>query len=314
MDLTYREVEERDFEECRTLLQCREQYSAEALAALPKIWQQWLAGGCLNGAVMEVREGNATPQIIQFGMSVFVTQAFMAEAQTADAPPVGAELTRRALARHSPVLDLPAIQAANSGGGLDLVVGYFGFLERDWTPEESFLFVSRMPESFLWLHEGFNFREMLQEYEDPQIVQFCLSAGFVRRPGVENGFPQRVGITREEAAAHPGAYVAKLFPYFAPHFGFSDGEQRVLRQALLGRDDEEIASRLCVGLSTVKKRWVTIYDCVSAQRPEMLPEAVPAAVQQTRGQEKRRRLLAYLRQHPEELRPYSSKPKPPVRP
>ena len=80
----------------------------------------------------------------------------------------------------------------------------------------------------------------------------------------------------------------------------------------MDRSDEEIAALLDVTLSTVKKRWASIYDCVAEQQPEALPEAGGGAIPapQTRGQEKRRHLLSYLRQHPEELRPCGKKPKP----
>jgi hypothetical protein len=309
MDLTYREVEVRDFDACGVLLQDREHYSGEALAALPEIWGQWLGSGALNAAVMELREGSAEPEIIQFGMSVFVTNQFLVEARTAGTPHLGVRLISRVLAGRSPVLDLAAIRAANSGDGLNLFVSHSGFLRRDWTPEQSLLIAGRAPESFFWLHQGYNFREMLLEYYDVMLVQLCLAAGFRLREGSGDSSPQIVGITREEAATNPGTYVSKLFHSPAPRFFFSYGEQKVLLQALLGRNDEEIAALLDVALSTVKKRWVAIYDCVNDQLPEMLPEMPPEAIPpsrlslQKRGQEKRRHLLAYLRQHPEELRP-----------
>ena len=57
-----------------------------------------------------------------------------------------------------------------------------------------------------------------------------------------------------------------------------------------GRSDDEIAALLDVALSTVKKRWASIYDRVSGQFPEMLPDTSfsPGPFQGGRGQEKRR--------------------------
>lgn len=305
IDLMYREAEPKDFDACLALLHGRSYYSEDALAALPKIWGQWLGSGVMSASVMELRLGSALPQIVQFGMNVFVTDQFMAEARTGTMPYVGVDLIARVMAGQSPVLDLAAIRAANSGAGLNLLMCHFGASNQELTPDQELLLVNRMPESFFWLHEGYNLREMLQEYYDMRIVQYCLDAGFLRRRRSADASPQVVGITREEAAANPGTYVARLFPYSVPRFFFNYGEQKVLLQAIQGRNDEEIADLLGVALSTVKKRWTAIYECVSGHLPEMLPETTlpPDLSGQKRGQEKRRRLLVYLRQHPEELRP-----------
>lgn len=55
---------------------------------------------------------------------------------------------------------------------------------------------------------------------------------------------------------------------------------------------------------TVKKRWHEIYDRVAEVEPELLPPAIAEGPRaHSRGAERRRRLLNYLRQHPVELRP-----------
>jgi|SRR5665213_613462 len=63
---------------------------------------------------------------------------------------------------------------------------------------------------------------------------------------------------------------------------------------------------LGTSLPAVKKIWVSIYrrveECLPELVPDLLPSDIPAA---GRGREKRRHLLAYLREHPEELRPVS---------
>lgn len=318
MDLTYREVEPRDFEACLELMQDREAYSEEALIALPEIWKQWLVTGALNATVLEYREGPSQSRIIQFGMTVFVTDAFMAEARSAETPHITVRLIDQVLAGNSPVLDLTAIRKANSGHGLNLFVLHFELMTAGWTPDELLLILVRIPDSFFWLHHGYYVQEFLFELCGTLPVQFCRNSGlflrsdyrdFCRQHGLplppSEQHPHLFGFTREEAAANPGAYIAKMFPYHTPRFFFSYGEQKVLLQAMLGRNDEEIAATLDVALSTVKKRWTAMYECVSGQLPEMFAEATPVSglSRQNRGQEKRRHLLAYLRQHPEELRP-----------
>lgn len=114
--------------------------------------------------------------------------------------------------------------------------------------------------------------------------------------------PHLIGITREEVLANPGAIAAPVFLYVAPRLGFTRAEQRLLRHALAGRTDLELAGLLGVALSTVKSHWRATYDRVDRLAPELLPAAPAATGQRSRGHEKRRRLLAYLRRHPEELR------------
>jgi hypothetical protein len=61
-------------------------------------------------------------------------------------------------------------------------------------------------------------------------------------------------------------------------------------------------------LFAVKNTWRSIYNRVALSWAEIIPNHVHAeASASDRGKEKRRYLLAYLRNHPEELRPVSQK-------
>jgi hypothetical protein len=72
--------------------------------------------------------------------------------------------------------------------------------------------------------------------------------------------------------------------------------------ALLGRTDPETADELVVSLSAVKRCWESVYARASLGLPELLPDD-SLYLAGGRGMEKRRRLLSYLREHAEELRP-----------
>lgn len=54
--------------------------------------------------------------------------------------------------------------------------------------------------------------------------------------------------------------------------------------------------------------WLSIYDRVTKLTPELIAEAPKAGSGSKRGKEKKRRLLAYLQEHPEELRPILRRP------
>jgi DNA-binding CsgD family transcriptional regulator len=99
-----------------------------------------------------------------------------------------------------------------------------------------------------------------------------------------------------------------LFEYQPPQFGFSRSEQRLLLLALNGGTDQELSVELGISLFTVKKTWRAIYERVSACRPELIPfNSAAENGTSERGREKKQRLIAYLREHLEELRPVSRK-------
>ena len=115
-----------------------------------------------------------------------------------------------------------------------------------------------------------------------------------------------MGTTRELEQA-PGnwsaSWVGHLFDYRPPRLGLSRSEQRLLSYALSGATDEHMADAMGVSLPTVKKRWISIYQRMEDSVPALVSDTradMPAA---SRGREKRRGLLSYLREHPEELRP-----------
>jgi hypothetical protein len=118
--------------------------------------------------------------------------------------------------------------------------------------------------------------------------------------------PHLVGVTRELDRARFGSWVGVLFDHHPPRLGFSRKEQRLLLSAIPGKTDEDLCEELSVAASTVKNMWRSIYDRAASNLPEVFSEHLAEDAQNTeRGKEKKRRLLAYLREHPEELRPRS---------
>jgi hypothetical protein len=79
-----------------------------------------------------------------------------------------------------------------------------------------------------------------------------------------------------------------------------------LLSALSGGTDKEVHDDLGASLSTVKNTWRSIYNRAALRLPELFLDHSKTDVQSAeRGKEKKRYLLAYLREHPEELRPVS---------
>ena len=117
--------------------------------------------------------------------------------------------------------------------------------------------------------------------------------------------PHYLRLTRKVALSRAGAWAGSLFVYQPPQCGFRPSEQRLLLAAVRGGTDQELADELGVSLSAVKKTWLLIYSRASKQLPSIFRNGVAVPEDGERGREKKQHLIAYLRDHPEELRPAS---------
>ena len=112
--------------------------------------------------------------------------------------------------------------------------------------------------------------------------------------------------TPEVEAGRLGSWIGPLFDYHPPLIGFSSSEQRLLIAALGGGTDEELCRGLGTTVPAVKSTWRTIFNRAASRLPDLFEETTRIdAHTGERGKERRRRLLTYLRDHPEELRPLS---------
>lgn len=290
---------------------------------LPKALLRMLQSQAHRASVIHAAEGSRAP-ICLFGTSAIVRDDFLRDMKT---PPhfwLGPELTARMERNESPLLTDRELREANSRGGLNLICWEAGF-----RPEyEAYGELQRyMMSTFIETHRGYLWKELISTQPDrADRLDFVLKTGGCLWDPLAGGYtstltndlseivsrPHVVGITREiELKRHndwAGSWVGALFDYHPPVLGFSPGEQRLLLSALPGGTDEQLAEILGASLPVVKKMWVSIYQRVEDCLPELIGDALPSDVPPSgRGREKRRRLLAYLREHPEELRPVSRK-------
>ena len=119
--------------------------------------------------------------------------------------------------------------------------------------------------------------------------------------------PMVLVMNSELASSRFGSWASGLFLQSVPALGLSRSEQRLLDAALRGLTDEELAIELQVSLSAIKKTWRSIYSRVEHAGLPILPALTESREDGDRGKGKRHRLLNYVREHPEELRPFSMK-------
>jgi DNA-binding CsgD family transcriptional regulator len=119
--------------------------------------------------------------------------------------------------------------------------------------------------------------------------------------------PHMLQITRDIALQQLGTWTWHFFQYRRPVLGLARSEQRLLVLAAQGGTDVELAAELRISLSAVKKTWSSIYRRVAVNDFDLFPREEPdrgGDAQTDRGREKKHKLIAYTREHPEELRPH----------
>jgi hypothetical protein len=221
----------------------------------------------------------------------------------------------------SPLLSEAKLREANAAGELSLIVWHNAVHPKDLRRMDVAVAVmTAFEETF----RGFRMREIFVQLDSMEHLEGLRAAGglyFDHTQGCygpipninEINFsdePRNAGITQELAMRVTGCtWVASMFAYGAPQFGFNPSEQRLLLSALKdGETDEGLAAALGISVSAVKKSWRSIYQRVADRIPDLFPphSSVENEID-ARGRQKKQRLLAYVREHPEELRPFSRK-------
>jgi hypothetical protein len=321
MPIGYRTMEPRDAAACAEVIARHPilgpRYGG-AIQHLAPAWLKLIGSDGFVAAVFEERQG-AKSTILGAGIAAFVTDDFIRELKAAPHFWMGAELAARVCRNQSPLLSDEEVRKANSLGGLNVAVWQRGVLPEDSTHGE---ISNTIMAAFVELHRGFLIKDLVVQAETVQHVGMCRGTGvgfWNAREAAYRGFPSTppekiirephvIGMSRELAVNSPGAWASSLFLYKPPQLGFSRSEQRLIAHALAGQTDEQLAKELCVSLAAVRKAWRAIYMRVNSHLPELIAATSGRGEQASqRGKQKKHQLLAYLREHPEELRPVSRK-------
>jgi hypothetical protein len=314
MYLTYRPAALDDLPACIDMAPEPFKKDHDLLRALPEVWNRWLSEGEMQMTVLEDEERPAHARTVAFGCSIFVTDEIARLARTSLAPPVTIELIKRAGDR-PPQLTLEQIRQANAGAGLRLLVLAIGWSNSIVDPDYISRIKAKLVEAFHYTHAGYKIEEFLQEVYSTTEMERALAIGaYVRTdyarfynemPPTDSERPYLVGASRDDV--REGSYVWPIFLTAKRRLDFTPGEQEILKRALIDQTDAEIATALNISISTVHKRWQSLFDRAAESNIRWLPIEEPTSDQRRgRGVEKRRHLLAYIRCHPEELRPIAS--------
>ena len=260
--------------------------------------------------VIEDVEGPS--RIVSLSLSVFVSDRFADRLESGRCPWIAGTLAMRFLARRraavagpdpgrpqrrraEPGLDSHGL--AGSAAGPRLVRG------------------RRRPAGKLFrvAMRGYRIKRVLREVFGPQAIGSFLAGGWRLRSDYSGYFedsakvpwierPFLMGLNREEAAATgSGARASRRCSTSIPPARPAASPSRAAARRADGLTDAELSDRLSLSPSAVKKRWAAVYGHVEGKIPGMPPEA--GRGDKTRGAERRRHVLNYLRDHAEEFRP-----------
>jgi hypothetical protein len=323
MAVQSRRMQPRDVDHCVELIAAHPvigpRYGA-AINDLRTAWLRLLSCQAKNATVFEKVERSRS-KLCFVGVTVFVTDDFVRELKTAPLFWFGPELAKRIAQGRAVILSDKELAEANARDGLNLLVWEGCFqLESGGDPEVP----RHVMDVFVDEHKGYRLKELISsQLESPERLAWTLQSGCFLWDA-ENGryadapmgeisriasTPHIVGITRDlELQRRPwgASWVGTLFDYEPPRFAFTRPEQRLLLSALSGDvTDQELAENLALSVAAIKKEWLSIYDRVAGCDANVIGDNAQPDATSKRGKEKRRRLLAYLRRHPEELRPAS---------
>ncbi|QIG46433.1 hypothetical protein G5V57_00875 [Nordella sp. HKS 07] len=273
----------------------------------------------LVGGLIEDCDATGEGTIIAATLSAFVSAEFQKSYLAKPWPCLTNWLLKRCLEGATDIfLDRARQAQGNLNRGLDLVMLDYIQTPMDFTSPEGRRIMTVFLPFFLSIHRGYNLNSMIVEagimYE-----QMALSAGFRRYKGIDldaepPAEPVPAGAASKRAVycfqremvadTPPSTPVSAVFTYLPPRFRFTASEQRMLVRAIDGLTDEEIAGTLDVSRDAVKQTWRSIYDHVTQVMPDLVERGQASGGEGARGQEKRRRIVAYVRDNAQELRPH----------
>lgn len=286
---------------------------------LPELLAGLLDNETLAGIAIErFSEAAPRPAVAGFGISGFLGEACAAAYLAAPYPHLEVDLLERARrARSEPgFLGYDGIAQANAGAGLTLFPLMWLQRPDDPADPEARALLTLSQQAFLRIHRGYRLVRILKEADARRVAGY-LNGGFRERCRLPAGTAlpfSRARLERDHAvleitkreieATMPGTAVGHLFGHRPPRCGFTRAEKQVLARAAEGSTDAQIARQLGITSAAVSLRWRSIYTRISDRASSALHEDKPASGNRGRGHEKRRRVIAFVNDHPEEMRPY----------
>lgn len=286
---------------------------------LHALWQRLLDHPAITTTVMEDLALPVHERVLGWGCSVVLPQAEAAALGLGDDPPrppapLVARLYRRWLAGE-PLPTPRALGEANARGALHLLNLHYTQRPADLADPVGLAVLAVAHDAFRFAVGGWQLAAMHLEgcaLDRPMFTAAGFPACAYAEAGPWDTLPEALrplhfGITRRAALQMlPGTSVRQAFDHYPPRFRLSPSQRQLLWLALFDDSDDALGGRMGVSVHALKKLWRGIYERIEDVTPGFFgDEAGSADEDGKRGPEKRRQVLAYVRQRPEELRPWA---------
>jgi hypothetical protein len=273
-------------------------------SAALRVWNGLLDNPSFQANVIESERPLAGHKIVACGMGVFVTKSFADQEIRSPRPGLNSRIIAGIASGESVVLSRAQIATGNAGEGIDFVNMYGtwrdGIMNADQLAEVHALLGTSFVEHFA----GYRFNRVLKEAIGRSRIALARATGTYRMVAeFRESESALVVATQESVLSAPYSVAAKMYRYRAPVLRLRPAEQKLLVAALAGKTDAELSADLGLSVEAIKKRWMSIFARVDEFKPEILSTA--GVDSDGRGPQKRHRVVAYIRTHPEELRPFS---------
>jgi hypothetical protein len=308
-----RAVAEADLQECLQLQPARLGSERIGKKRALRAWTTILSDGdaCIGSLIEKITP--SSNEIVGFGLAVFVSSSFADATLANPQPGLNARIIESIDAGNSVIPSYRYLQTANASATLDHVVMYSSEKLSSLNANELGLVRNHLARAYFDSFVGYRLRRMLfeivDEYEFEKIkgyrgLRIVKRLSMPNLPGVPALWKRNRALceaTAESLSDDPASVAARPFiDRTVPILDFTPSQKRLLAAALRGAENAELARGLCRTSAAIKRTWTGIFEKCARHYPALLP----ATEGSLRGQQKRHKVMAYIREHPEELRPF----------
>jgi hypothetical protein len=308
--MTWHAIRPAELEECLNISPKGMGHELAGRARALAVWRWLLKTRSIQGFAIESDEPIQGHWIVGFGASVFVSAAF-AERELADPKPgLNARLIAGIASGKAIVPSAKQVGFENAQGRLHLIVLQGGSMLEVLTPEQCQDALRQVSLGVIGCLDGYQVRRALME--TPSAVDIERAKLFpiwkirsthedFHRNNPGNSWNRDRALFAIDCADGP-TFVVK--GGLEPVLRLRNSDQELLAAAMNGSTDLELSKELGLKLPTLKKRWAALFNRVAIVKPDLLPGHDDHLDRHARGRQKKHRLLAYVREHPQELRPF----------
>lgn len=302
MRITWRRAVLADIRPCLALQPANRGDALADVESAIEPWKTLFSAPFFLSVVVEVSPPIQGHHLIGFGSGVLVSSHFIDAELAAPMPYIASRILASLRQGHSAVAGRETVAKANARDGVDVVILYNAYRDDLLNEEAKHDVRMAFVNSLVLALSGFRVSRILAETTNQP-----LEALHRESPEYQTiaEFPA-IGhvihlMTEASVKALPGSVANVLFKTAKPVLRLRDSDQELLLAALEGATDYELAHQLKLTLSAIKARWRSIFARVAEVKMDLLPDDLREEI---RGSQKRHRVLAYVRSHMEELRPY----------